>query len=57
MFGKNENGTISLFEESGIYNVIRLRQMVCEAGGYLTLTNYTYNIQHVIDVYGNILNI
>lgn len=57
MFGKNENGTISLFEESGIENVIRLRQMVCEAGGYLTLTNYTYNIQHVIDVYGNILNI
>lgn len=57
MFGKNENGTISLFEESGIENVMRLRQIVYEAGGYLTLTNYTYNIQHVIDVYGNILNI
>lgn len=57
MFGKNENGTISLFEESGIENVMRLRQIVCEAGGYLTLTNYTYNIQSVIDVYGNIVNI
>lgn len=57
MFGKNENGTVSLFDESGIENVIRLRKIVCEAGGYLTLTNYTYNIQHVIDVYGNILNI
>lgn len=57
MFGKNENGTISLFEESGIENVMRLRQIVSEAGGYLTLTNYTYNIQHIIDVYGNILNI
>lgn len=57
MFGKNENGTVSFFEESGIENVIKLRKLVCEAGGYLTLTNYTYNIQHIIDVYGNILNI
>lgn len=57
MFGMNENGTVSLFDESGLENVIRLRKIVYEAGGYLTLTNYTYNIQHIIDVYGNVLNI
>lgn len=57
MFGKNENGTISLFDDTGIENAVELRKIVCEAGGHFTLTNYTYNIQHIIDVYGNILNI
>jgi len=57
MFGKDEYDKISYFEESGIENALKLRQIVYEAGGYLVLNNFTYKIEHVIDVYGNILNI
>lgn len=57
MFGKDESGKVSYFEESGMENRLKLRQMVYEAGGYLTLTNLTYKIEDIIDVYGNILNI
>lgn len=57
MFGKDEFGKISYFDESGIENVSKLREAVSEAGGYLTLTNLTFRVEDIIDVYGNILNI
>lgn len=57
MFGKDEHGKISYFEESGIENKFKMRHIVSEAGGYLVLNNFTYKIEDVIDVYGNILNI
>jgi hypothetical protein len=57
MFGKDEFGKISYFEESGVENSFKLREIVNEAGGYLTLNNFTYKIEDIIDVYGNILNI
>ena len=57
MFGKDEFGKVSLFDESGCENNVKLRELFSEAGGYLTLTNYTYKIEHIIDVYGNILNV
>lgn len=57
MFGKDEFGKISYFEESGIENNIELRKAVSEAGGYLSLTNLAFRVEDVIDVYGNILNI
>lgn len=57
MFGKDELGKISYFEESGIENVSKLRKVVSEAGGYLTLTNLVFRVEDIIDVYGNILNI
>ena len=57
MFGKDELGKISYFEESGIENVSKLREIVSEAGGYLTLNNLSFRVEDIIDVYGNILNI
>lgn len=58
MFGKDEvEETVSFFDEFGVEDSYTLRKIVAEAGGYLTLINYTYNIEHIIDVYGNILNI
>lgn len=57
MFGKDEFGKISYFDESGIENVSKLRKIVSDAGGYLTLTNLTFRVEDIIDVYGNILNI
>lgn len=57
IFGKDELGKISYFEESGIENVSKLRKIVSEAGGYLTLTNLSFRVEDIIDVYGNILNI
>ncbi len=57
MLGKDEFGKVSYFEETGVENNLKLRELVSQAGGYLTLINYTYNVEHIIDVYGNILNI
>lgn len=57
MFGKNKFETVKFFEETGVENKFKLRELVSKAGGYLTLKNYTYNIEDVIDVYGNIINI
>ena len=56
MFGMDENGTVSLYDKTGRKNNFELRKIVLKEGGYLALFNYTYNIEHVIDVYGNILN-
>lgn len=57
MFGKDESGKISYFEESGRENVSKLRKLVSESGGHLSLTNLTFKVEDIIDVYGNILNI
>lgn len=57
MFGQDEYGKVFLFNENGVENPDMLRKIVIEAGGYLTLINFTYNVEHIIDVYGNIVNI
>lgn len=45
------------FNDMGLEDPGQLRKDVMGAGGYLVLNNYTYNVQHVIDIYGNILNL
>lgn len=57
MFGVNEHGRVVCLNSDGSINMILLRQMVIDAGGHLSLCNHDYHIEHVIDVYGNILNI
>lgn len=57
MFGLDECNKVCKFNECGIKDALGLRQVVQESGGYMRLCNYTHNIEHVIDIYGNILNI
>lgn len=57
MIGLDEYDRVSCYDEYGVEDKDVLRELVINAGGYLTLYNYSYNIEHVIDVYGNILNI
>ena len=57
MFGVNENGRVVCINKDGSINTTFLRQSVVNAGGYLSLCNHDYHIEHIIDVYGNILNI
>ena len=57
IFGLDEHNRVCKFNENGIENHWDLRQSVQMQGGYLTLRNHTYNIEHIIDIYGNILNI
>lgn len=57
MFGINENGRVVCIDSDGLTNAMNLRQAVMRAGGYLALCNHGYHIEHIIDVYGNILNI
>lgn len=57
IFGLDEYNRVCKFNEYGIESHWDLRQSVQIQGGYLTLHNYTYNIEHIIDIYGNILNI
>lgn len=57
MIGKNKQDIVSVYSEEGYAVDFALREIVRDNGGYMTLYNYTYNIQHVIDINGNILNI
>lgn len=57
MFGSRDNRTVEYFDEEGISRPEQLRKRVIESGGRLVLHNFTYNLLHTIDVYGNILNI
>lgn len=57
MYGRDTNNKVLYFDESGVEDGIMLRKQVIDAGGYLKLTNYTYNLEDIIDVYGNILNV
>lgn len=57
MFGVNENGRVVCLNPDGLVSTIRLHQKVMEYGGHLALCNHDYHIEHIIDVYGNILNI
>lgn len=57
IFGLDEHNRVCKFNENGVETHWGLRQSVQMQGGYLTLHNYTYNIEHIIDIYGNILNI
>ena len=57
LFGLGNYRKIMYFDECGVPKPADLRRIVLEAGGHLVLNNFTYNIQHIIDVYGNILNI
>lgn len=56
MFGVNENGRVVCINPDGSVNSAFLRQIVMRAGGHLSLCNHDYHIEHIIDVYGNILN-
>lgn len=57
IFGLDEHNRVCKFNENGVEDPWELRQSVQIQGGYLALRNYTYNIEHIIDIYGNILNI
>ena len=57
MFGVNENGRVVCINPDGSVNPAILREMVICAGGHLSLCNHDYHIEHIIDVYGNILNV
>lgn len=57
MMGKDERDTVSVYNEEGRQDLLLLRRIVQKEGGYMTLYNYTYNIQHLIDINGNVLNI
>ena len=57
MFGINENGRVVCVNSDGSVNSSFLRQMVILAGGHLSLCNHDHHIEHIIDVYGNILNV
>lgn len=57
IYGRDIHNKICKFNEHGVADYVELRLTVQKAGGYLTLHNYTYNIEHVIDIYGNIINI
>lgn len=56
IFGRVEGDKVVYVERGIGVKMCDLRKRVMEAGGYLRLCNHTYNLQHVIDVYGNILN-
>ena len=57
MIGKDEQDIVCVYNEDGVQDFLMLRKIVQKEGGYMTLYNYTYNIQHIIDINGNILNI
>lgn len=57
MFGKNGLGKVTFYNETGTADWVKLRTAVLCKEGHLTLSNYTLNIQNIIDIYGNILNI
>ena len=57
MIALSEKEKVCCFNESGLEDVQLLRRIVSDSGGYLVLHNFTYNIQHIIDIYGNILNL
>lgn len=57
IFGLDEYNRVCKFNENGLGCHWDLRQSVKKQGGYLTLHNHTYNIEHIIDIYGNILNV
>lgn len=57
IFGLDEHNKVCNFNEYGVEDQWRLRQLVQNEGGFFALRNYTYNIEHIIDIYGNILNI
>lgn len=57
MAGLNGAKRVVALGQDGRVNGTMLREMVMEAGGHLVLQNYKEKIEHIIDVYGNILNI
>lgn len=57
IYGLDEHNRVCKFNEDGVENHWELRQSAQIQGGYMVLRNYTYNIEHIIDIYGNILNI
>lgn len=57
MFGLDEHNKVFNFNEHGLEDFWQLRRIVLKEGGFLTLRNKTYKIEHIIDMYGNILNI
>ncbi len=56
LFGLGEFGTVKCFTDDGTEDFLKLRRIVIENGGHLSLQNIDLAIEHIIDVYGNILN-
>lgn len=57
MFGlSNYNNKVIRFNRDGYESSWLLREAVMKAGGYLRLQNHSHRVEHIIDVYGNILN-
>lgn len=57
MAGLNDAGHAVILNNEGRADGKLLRDIVMKAGGHLVLQNYKKKIEHIIDVYGNILNI
>lgn len=57
LWGCNEAGIVSAYTTSGSPDPITFRRAVVDAGGFLHLHNYAYKIEHIVDVYGHILNV
>ncbi len=57
MFGKDERDVVSVYSVAGFADRERLREIVQQEKGYLSLNNYTYHLTHIIDINGNVLNI
>lgn len=56
LFGLGGFGTVKCFANDGTEDFLKLRRIVIENGGHLSLQNKDLAIEHIIDVYGNILN-
>lgn len=56
MFGMNDSHKVSCYRENGIADTESFRNAVIQHGGHLVLQNTRRRIEHIVDIYGNILN-
>ena len=56
LYGMDENHKVSCFDEYGVEDIVKFRSKVISSGGYLRLQNRTFNIEDIVDIYGNKLN-
>lgn len=57
MAGLSESGPVVVLDSEGRASDEERRRAVIEAGGHLLLQNFSKRLEHIIDVYGNILNL
>ena len=56
MFGMNEFNKVCCYDTRGVASPHLFRRVVLDAGGYITLKNLSLQIEHIVDINGNILN-